>query len=88
MNITMQVKIDKVWRDIRPSTGPVYTYNTVAEAAKMLEMCYPDQCREARMGRNPVVRLNAPSAYLYPSYKPVDRDKHKLIPEGWEPRLG
>jgi hypothetical protein len=47
----MQVKVGEEWKDIRPSyeTSPPYRYKTQQAAVRMLEICYPDQCREQRL---------------------------------------
>ena len=47
------------WYGIHPSgrDPKVYSYETRNEAARMLNICYPDQCREARLGAEPVVRI-------------------------------
>lgn len=33
---------DRDWRDLRPSEGKVYTFETRDEAECMARMCYPD----------------------------------------------
>lgn len=49
----MEVKVHGAWRAVGPSEpdGP-YMYDTRAEAAAMLEMCYPDQCNESRLEKD------------------------------------
>jgi len=46
----MQVNVAKPgqpteWRSVKATGSPTpYSYPTAAEARRMLEMCYPDQC--------------------------------------------
>ena len=35
--------IQTVWRPLRPTGGQPYTYETMAAAHQIMEMCYPDQ---------------------------------------------
>ena len=46
----MEIKVNGQWIAVKAShaTEP-YIYATQAEAQHMLEMCYPDQCREDRL---------------------------------------
>lgn len=49
---------DGSWTAIRPTGGKhAYRYLTHDEAERMLEICYPDQCRAARLGADRVVRV-------------------------------
>jgi hypothetical protein len=46
----MQVKVDGVWKAVKPSSDDTpYTFENWDEAKRTLEMCYPDQCRESRL---------------------------------------
>ena len=51
MRYTMQVKVkvgtELEWRNVHPTNGPDYVYETRDEAERMLKMCYPD-CDETR----------------------------------------
>jgi len=53
MYFIMEVETDGVWKSVGPSAskGP-YKYDTRAEAAAMLEMCYPDQCNQSRLEKD------------------------------------
>jgi hypothetical protein len=58
MPYMMQVKLgNHIWVSVAPSDGKPYVYPTETQAREMLEICYPDQCREARLGAPPVVRV-------------------------------
>jgi len=46
----MQIKIDDVWRSIAPTGGEPYEFDEEDEAQRMLNICYPDICREMRLG--------------------------------------
>jgi len=54
----MELKINGKWRPIRPTNGNVYTFETKEEARRMLNICYPDQCREQRLGGEITVRVS------------------------------
>lgn len=46
------------WKNIQGSGLPEpYRYDSQEEARRMLEICSPDQCREARLGAEPIVRV-------------------------------
>jgi len=40
----------RAWYAVHPGSGDPYTYLTRSDAARMLNTCYPDQCRCARLG--------------------------------------
>jgi hypothetical protein len=40
----------KAWYGVHPGNGDVYTYLTRSDAARMLNTCYPDACRNRRLG--------------------------------------
>jgi len=41
------------WVSVGPTGKEPYNYDTEEEAQYMLELCYPDQCREDRLGGHP-----------------------------------
>ena len=51
----MQVKVQEsgkeVWKDVKPSGGKRYEYDTLAEASDMLRICYgaPEHSHRARV---------------------------------------
>lgn len=53
----VQIKKDGQWLWVRTSNGVRYEYRTAAEAATRMEMCYPDQVREQRLGEHLKVRV-------------------------------
>ncbi len=58
MKYMMQVKLNgQMWVSVCPTDGKPYQYDTEEKAREMLEICYPDQCREARLGADPMVRV-------------------------------
>jgi len=68
MSWTMQLKIkngvghpDGEWQDIAPSGGEPYRFESEAVAQRMLDICYPDQFRKARLGAEPIVRIHKES---------------------------
>ena len=58
MGYRMQVKVDGVFKNVRPSgSQSPYDYDTRLEAERMLDICYPDQCRAQRLGGETMVRM-------------------------------
>lgn len=57
MKWEMQINVGNTdpptWKSVRPTGGHPYVYDTEEEAAHMLNTCYPDQCREDRLGGQP-----------------------------------
>lgn len=42
------------WKSIKATNAKnPYEYDTEREAARMLKICYPDQCRDDRLGVHP-----------------------------------
>lgn len=52
-----QVKINGQWLWVCTSSGSRYEYETEDKAQQRMEMCYPDQIREARLGGEQKVRV-------------------------------
>jgi hypothetical protein len=50
MAFEMQIKVNGGWTSIAPTGGDPYRYETRAAAENMLRICYPDLCREDRLG--------------------------------------
>ena len=47
MQVKMKVNDSEwEWRDVHPTGGKPYQYETKAEADKMLDMCYPMQTND------------------------------------------
>lgn len=46
---TIEVLTANGWEKVRPSHGDAYRFETRDDARRTLELCYPDQCREARL---------------------------------------
>jgi hypothetical protein len=58
MRFCMQVKTPKdEWVDVRPSGGSRYEYATEEQAKNMLAICYPDELRNGRLGRESRARV-------------------------------
>jgi len=58
MSWEMQVLVKDKWRSVHPSCREEpYRYADRASAEKMLKICYPDQCRDIRLGGEPEVRV-------------------------------
>lgn len=54
----MELRTKDGWRPIKATwQKDPYQYGSKIEALKMLEICYPEQCREERLGDAPVVRV-------------------------------
>ena len=58
----MEVKVGGKWFAVAPTDGKRYEYDTPEKARAMLEVCYPDQCREKRLGGPIVVRVQGDPA--------------------------
>ena len=60
MPYMMQVKLKgELWVSVCPTDGKPYQYDTEQKAREMLEICYPDQIRQARLGGEGTVRVVA-----------------------------
>ena len=58
MSWEIQLKINDEWRSIRRTRAlEPYRYPDRASAEKILKICYPDQCRDIRLGAEPTVRV-------------------------------
>ena len=53
----MQVNLGGTWTWVHPSGGKRYEYPTKDRAQYMLEICYPDQIREQKLGGPITVRV-------------------------------
>ena len=57
MKYCIQVKSGDEWTYLAPSAGEPYTFDTERDAEYTLRMCYPDQCRDKRLGISDLVRV-------------------------------
>jgi len=58
MSWEMQVRMKDEWGSVSCTGSDVpYRYPDRASAEKMLKICYPDQCRDIRLGGEPEVRV-------------------------------
>lgn len=46
----IQIVVEGKWKPLHPPDGKPYRYKSEEEARHILEMCYPDQMREFRLG--------------------------------------
>jgi len=53
----MQVLIDDEWKWVHLTGGKRYEYSTENEARHMLNICYPDQIRENKLGLKRTIRI-------------------------------
>jgi len=58
MQINMGTREEPDWRSISMKDKPPYQYDTEKEAERMLNICYPDLCREDRLaGKREMTRV-------------------------------
>jgi len=51
MQINLGTEDKPAWKSISMEGHPPYEFDTKEEAESMLDVCYPDQCREDRLDR-------------------------------------
>lgn len=58
MGFQIQIKLGDNWHSVRKDAkSQPYEYETETEAWNMMNICYPDQVRAQRLGRDKTVRV-------------------------------